>query len=73
MNYTLRGRGRILLNAKMDALRGLSRALGKRRKIQKTRKIDNRDLLRKMERGWLQPYLLGYHIRKVSRTNSSSE
>jgi GT2 family glycosyltransferase len=68
LNYTLRGRGRVLLKAKKDALRGLSRALHKRREIQKIRKVTRVELFRILERGWLQPYLLGYHIRKIERT-----
>jgi GT2 family glycosyltransferase len=70
--HTLRGHGSILLKAKMDALRGFSRALRKRRKIQKTRKVSNAEILRTMERGWLQPYLLGYHIRKIRRSTRTS-
>jgi GT2 family glycosyltransferase len=72
INYSLRGRGGILFKAKKDALQGFSRALHKRKNIQKNRKVTNLELLGKMERGWLQPYLLGYHIRKFEQTNSSS-
>jgi GT2 family glycosyltransferase len=69
--YTLRGRGGVLLKAKIDALRGLSHALRKRRIIQKTRKASRAELLRKMECGLLQPYLLGYQIRKIRKTMPS--
>jgi GT2 family glycosyltransferase len=68
INYTFRGRGGILLKAKRDALRGLSSILRKRHMIQKIRKISNLELLGVMERGWMQPYLLGYHIRKISQS-----
>ena len=68
ISYTFQGRGRILWKAKKDALCGLSHALHKRRKIQKMRKAGNRELLKMMERSWLQPYLLGYHIRKIRRS-----
>jgi GT2 family glycosyltransferase len=71
VNYTLRGRGRILLKAKLDALRGFSQAMQKRRVIQKTRQISHAELLRIMEHGWLQPYLIGYHIRRSGRTEPS--
>ncbi len=71
--YTLRGRGGILLKGKMDALRGLPRALRKRQEIQEGRKINAMELLRVMERGCLQPYLLGYTIRKISRATRSSD
>jgi GT2 family glycosyltransferase len=66
--YMLRGRGGILWKGKKDALRGLSRSFRKRRQIQEARQVSNRALLCSMERGWLQPYLLGYHIRKMRRT-----
>jgi hypothetical protein len=72
LNYALRGRGEVLLKAKRDALRELARALRKRQEIQKTRKVGSVDLLHIMERGWLQPYLLGYHIRKIRRTHNHS-
>lgn len=68
LNYTLLGRGSVLWKAKIDALRGLPRAFHKRREIQENRKVRRADLLRIMERGPLQPYLLGYHIRKIRRT-----
>lgn len=71
VNYTLRGRGRILLKAKSDALRGFSPSLQKRREIQRNRKISHAELLRIMEHGWLQPYLIGYHIRRIGRTAPS--
>jgi GT2 family glycosyltransferase len=73
LNFTLRGRGSVLLKAKIDALRGFSRALQKRREIQKNRKISRAELLRTMERGWLQPYLIGYHIRKIRHNMPSSK
>jgi len=63
--YTLQGRGKVLWRAKWDALRGLPKALEKRRKIQDSRQVSNTDLLHMMERGLLQPYLLGYHLRRA--------
>jgi GT2 family glycosyltransferase len=71
LNYTLRGRGKILLKAKKDALRGFSRALRKRRMIQENRKVSGAELSRTLEQGWLQPYLIGYHLRKMRKTLSS--
>jgi GT2 family glycosyltransferase len=68
--YLLHGRGGILWKGKRDALRGLSHALQKRRQIQQARRASHRVLLRSMERGWLQPYLLGHQIRKMRRTLS---
>lgn len=63
--YALRGRGKVLWKAKWDALRGLPGALKKRRSIQENRRISNAELLQVMERGWLQPYLLGYRLRRA--------
>ena len=63
--YTYRGRGRVLWKAKWDALRGLPKVFKKRREIQKNRKVTDIDLLHAMERGWLQPFLLGYRLRQV--------
>jgi len=68
--YTFQGRGKILWKAKMDAIRGLPKALHKRREIQLRRKANVGELLKIMERGWLQPYLLGYHLRRVLATTS---
>jgi hypothetical protein len=64
LDYTMQGRGKLVLRAKKDALLGLPRALRKRREIQKNRKVSRAELLRTMERGLLQPYRLGYHLRK---------
>jgi len=61
--YLLRGRGKILLRAKWDALRGLNQALQKRKITQAERTASDAELLAVMERGWLQPYLLGVSLR----------
>jgi GT2 family glycosyltransferase len=63
--YTVSGRGKVLWKAKWDALRGLSKAMKKRRSIQRERRITNTELLGAMEYGWFQPYLLGYRLRRV--------
>ncbi len=72
LNYTLQGQGGILLKAKRDALRGLPRALRKRRTIQKSRKVSNKELSLVMQSGCLQPYLIGYNRRKIGRATQSS-
>ena len=73
LNYTRLGRGRVLWKAKVDAFHGLSRALRKRQAIQKNRKASRAELLGTMERGWLQPYLLGYHVRKFAKDTPESK
>ncbi len=71
--YTMRGRGKILWKAKWDALAGVGMALRKRRAIQRQRRISNVDLANSMEHGWLQPYLLGYHLRSVPDSSSKDK
>jgi GT2 family glycosyltransferase len=63
--YTMRGRGGVLWKGKMDALHGLSRARQKRRKIQALRVATESELVKVMEKGWLQPYLLDYRRRQI--------
>src|SRR5215216_2818879 len=67
--YSLRGRGRVLWKAKWDAILGLPMALRKRRTIQGNHRISNRDLVKHMQRRLLQPYLLGYNLRKALKNN----
>lgn len=66
--YLLKGQGKILTKAIKDAFNGLSCALRKRKKIQENCKVQTRELSSLMEHGWLQPYLLGYNIRKKGRS-----
>jgi GT2 family glycosyltransferase len=61
--YSLRGRGKVLLRAKWDAILGLPGAVKKRKAIQKNRSIPEKNLVRSMKHGLLQPYLLGYKLR----------
>jgi GT2 family glycosyltransferase len=68
-NYTIRGHGIPLWKGKFDALRKLRTVLRKRRYIQSRRIATNPELLRVMERGWLQPYLLGYNLRRALRNS----
>ena len=66
--YTLRGRGSVLWRAKYDALKELPKFIRKRREIQRNSNVTGSNLLRVMQHGWLQPYFLGYHMRKARRT-----
>jgi GT2 family glycosyltransferase len=68
--YALRGRGKVLIKAKYDAIKGLPAASKKRNTIQKSNKVPSSDLLKRMEHGWLQPYLLGYQLRKSWKKTS---
>ncbi|SRR6266498_2196939 len=63
--YTLCGRGKVLWKAKWDAILGLPIAIKKRRAIQRKRKVSNTTLAKSMKHGWLQPYLLGYKLRRT--------
>jgi len=66
--FTLHGRGRLAWQAKYDAVKELSMIFEKRRVIQKGIKSTSSELLRTMERGWLQPYLLGHQLRRIRRS-----
>ena len=66
--YTLRRRGRVLWRAKYDALKELPKFIRKRREIQRNTSVTGSNLMRVMQHGWLQPYFLGYHMRKARRT-----
>ncbi|GAB4482086.1 MAG: glycosyltransferase family 2 protein [Anaerolineales bacterium] len=61
--YLSRGRGALLLRAKRDAWRGLPKIWQKRKITQAGRIASDAELLAVMERGLLQPYLLGVHLR----------
>ena len=63
--YAIFGRGSILWKAKWDAILGLPLILGKRKEIQKTRKVIDVELLQSMENGWLQSYVHSFHHRRV--------
>jgi GT2 family glycosyltransferase len=68
LDFILKGRVGLIWKAKRDAMRGLSKAFQKRKEIQNKRTIGAGELKKSMERGWLQPYLLGYNQRKIRRT-----
>jgi GT2 family glycosyltransferase len=70
--YSLRKRSKVVLAAKRDALCGFSRALIKRREIQATRKASIPELASVMSHTCLEPYLLGYHLRRVERAKSAT-
>lgn len=57
--YSLRGQGKVIWRAKLDALRSLPLALRKRREAQKTRRVDSDEISKVMDHGWISPYVLG--------------
>ncbi|MFM8322762.1 MAG: glycosyltransferase family 2 protein [Chloroflexota bacterium] len=59
LNYMRRGRGRAVLRARWDALRGLPAALRKRRVVQAEIHADLAELERLLDRHPLRPFLLG--------------
>jgi GT2 family glycosyltransferase len=69
--YSLQGRGKVLLEAKYDGLRGLPGVLKKRALIQQNQRVTNVYLEKIMEHGWLKPYLLGFRLRRARSTNMS--
>jgi GT2 family glycosyltransferase len=58
--YPFRGQGRIVLKAKLDALRGLGLVLKRRRLVQRTRRVDSASLRRAMLGGIAAPYVARY-------------
>jgi GT2 family glycosyltransferase len=58
--YTARGKGRVVLSAKRDALRQVRRVLEQRRKIQQDRRVEPRAVQAVMAKGWLRPYVRRY-------------
>jgi GT2 family glycosyltransferase len=69
LHYSLRGHGRAILNAKIDALRWLPEMKRVRRQIQQQRSTPPGEIARLLDRGWLSPYLLGRrgrHLRNLS-------
>lgn len=54
--YSLQGHGRAIWRAKVDALRGLGKAMRKRKEIQRTRTACASDLSRWMNHRWLEYY-----------------
>ena len=50
--FSLKGRGRVILKAKWDAIRGLPKMWKKRREVQARRIVSAREIRRVMEKGW---------------------
>lgn len=68
--YTLRGQGRAIWKAKLDAMRGLPSVFRKRKLVQSARNVKIDEISQMMNHAWLSPYLLGKrseHIMRVSR------
>ena len=67
--YSLRGQGRVIMRAKLDAILGLPRTLRKRRLAQASRAVSVEEIARVLDKDWLSPYVLGKRagaIQKVS-------
>lgn len=54
---TLRGQGKVIMRAILDAIKGMPKVLEKRKAIQSNIKINPFDLLKVMSTGLLEPYL----------------
>ena len=55
--YTMKGRGRIIVKSKWHAIRGIPRAIQKRKKIQSSRTVTNREIEQFMVKGFVRPYV----------------
>jgi hypothetical protein len=65
--YPWRGQGRVVLNAKLDALRGLPAVLRQRRLVQAARRADVRTLRQALRRGLVVPYVARYSAHSHER------
>jgi hypothetical protein len=63
--FSARGHPRAILRAKLDALRGLPRALGTRRRVQAQRRVEPGEIRRAMERG-VSGYLSAWRLARGS-------
>ncbi len=63
--FSLQPPGKSIWRGKWDAIKGLKRALQKRRKIQSRRSVSIDELERIMEHGMMKPYKLGVQLRQV--------
>jgi len=68
--YSFLGRGKVLWQAKLDAIKGLSKIIRKRQEIQKYIRVTVPELENRIHHGWFEPYLLGYNLRKALRSQS---
>jgi GT2 family glycosyltransferase len=55
--FVLRGKTRVILRSKIDAIKGLSRAWQRRKEIQAATRISTKELRKRMSRGFFTPYL----------------
>jgi len=63
--YFKHGSGKAYLRSKWDALRGLSKAIQKRKQVQGQRKANPRAVIAGMDHGLFSPYLLGRSSQRV--------
>jgi GT2 family glycosyltransferase len=57
--FSIQGKGRVIFQAKWDAIKGLPRALAQRRSVQSHRKVPIREIRRVLVKGWFLPYSKG--------------
>jgi GT2 family glycosyltransferase len=63
--YSLRGQWKAVWMAKWHAARSLPALLGKRRKIQRSRRVSAREIERVLDHSWLGPFILGRRVQSV--------
>jgi len=54
--FTIQGKGKVIFQAKWDAVKGLPRVLAQRKTVQSHRKISIREIRRALVKGWFLPY-----------------
>jgi len=63
--YSIKGKWNLVVRAKIDSIRALSRILHQRRQIQAEIRVDISEIDGLMNHNWLAPYLLGKRTRKL--------
>ena len=63
--YLKHGLGKPYLQAKWDALRGLGKALSKRKRVQEQRRVNPGSIVARMDHGVLSPFLLGRSSKRL--------
>ena len=71
LKYIRERRGKVFFKAKIDALKGLGKALAKRKIIQSDRRVSVREINRLFNKNLLAPFLVGRNLRRYNREHAS--
>lgn len=65
------GKFKVVLRAKLDAIKGIKKMIAKRRKIQAERKAGTQEINRLINKNLLAPFLQGRNLRRYNRDNAT--